>query len=163
QRAERYGTADREAGTVVDAVQGDVCEGLGIFQIPDHAEQRECGIAAARQLVLNRKATLPLDDVLARHPCEVDGGRGVGIPRRFRRGERGGVGSVQILITPPVALPNNAEDEPRSTSIRSVSPSSRFVSCPVPSGSVCGIPSTSTLMPRTANCARAPKPRIEMR
>src|SRR5438105_6124727 len=68
-----------------------------------------------------------------------------------------------MLITPPDALPNSADDEPRSTSIRSAAPSSRLVSCPWPSGSVWGMPSSSTLMPRTANAERAPNPRIEMR
>ena len=68
-----------------------------------------------------------------------------------------------MLMTPPDALPYSAEAEPRSTSIRSAAPSSRFVSCPWPSGSVWGTPSSSTLMPRTANAARLPKPRMESR
>src|SRR6266576_4468697 len=72
-------------------------------------------------------------------------------------------GLVQMLMTPPDALPNSADDEPRSTSIRSTSPSSRLVSWPWPSGRVCGIPSTRILIPRTANAERAPKPRIEIR
>src|SRR6266566_4671399 len=49
---------------------------------------------------------------------------------------RGAAGSLQMLITPPEALPNSADDEPRSTSIRSAAPSSRLVSWPWPSGRV---------------------------
>ncbi len=41
--------------------------------------------------------------------------------------------------------------------------SSTLVSWPWPSGSVWGIPSSSTLIPRTANAERAPNPRIEIR
>src|SRR5213595_1254202 len=48
-------------------------------------------------------------------------------------------------------------------SVRSAAPSSTLVSWPWPSGSVWGMPSSSTLMPRTANAERAPNPRIEMR
>src|SRR2546426_7142920 len=42
------------------------------------------------------------------------------------------------LITPPEAFPNSADDEPRSTSIRSAAPSSKLVSWPWPSGRVWG-------------------------
>jgi len=84
-------------------------------------------------------------------------------PRTSSTTCRGAAGSVQILITPPEAFPNSADDEPRSTSIRSAAPSSKLVSWPWPSGRVWGMPSSSTLMPRTANAERAPKPRIEMR
>jgi len=73
----------------------------------------------------------------------------------------GGVWSVQMLTTPPDALPYSADDAPRSTSIRLTSLRSRLVSWPWPSGKVCGMPSSSTLRPRTPNAERAPNPRIE--
>ena len=64
-------------------------------------------------------------------------------------------------MTPPDALPYSAELGPRMTSIWLVAPRSMLSTEPRPSGSVSGIPSTSTLTPRMPNWPRAPKPRIE--
>ena len=66
-------------------------------------------------------------------------------------------------MTPPEALPYSDELGPRMTSIWLVAPRSMLSTEPWPSGSVSGMPSTSTLMPRMPNCARAPKPRIDTR
>ncbi len=65
--------------------------------------------------------------------------------------------------TPPEALPYSADDAPRRISTRARSSSSTFVSCPWPSGRVCGMPSNTILTPRTPNAERAPNPRIATR
>ncbi len=78
------------------------------------------------------------------------------------KGAREGI-SVWKTRTPPAAFPYIAAAGPRSASTRPSDPMSTWSTVDCPSGSVAGIPSTMTRMPRTPNCARDPKPRIEIR
>ncbi len=71
--------------------------------------------------------------------------------------------SVESRITPPEALPYSAAAGPRITSAEPSVAGSTWLRVVCPSGIVAGTPSTSTRTPRTPNCARAPKPRMEMR
>ena len=70
---------------------------------------------------------------------------------------------VSKRSTPPAPLPYADEPGPRKASTRPSVPRSRWSRVDCPSGRVAGMPSTSTVTPRTPNCERAPKPRMEMR
>ncbi|HEU0012389.1 MAG TPA: hypothetical protein VFQ45_01830 [Longimicrobium sp.] len=74
-----------------------------------------------------------------------------------------GAGALLRRMTPPDALPYSAEAGPRTTSARPRVEGSTWLRVVWPSGMVAGTSSTSTRTPRTPNCARAPKPRMEMR
>ena len=52
-----------------------------------------------------------------------------------------GASSLKIAITPPAALPYNAENGPRNTSMRSADDSEKCETCPEPSGMLAGMPS----------------------
>ena len=71
--------------------------------------------------------------------------------------------SFENESTPAEPLPNNDDVLPRSTSTRSMFPSSMLVSWLWPSARVCGTPSRKTCTPRRPKFARAPAPRIAMR